>query len=617
MAFLKLPLRPGIVRETTDYTNQGGWYSCDKIRFIGGLPQKIGGWEKLSNEQFLGICRSILRFVTLDGDKRTGFGTNLKYYIEQGGDYFDITPIRRDVTLGTDPFDATDTETTVVVNDTGHGATEGDFVTFSGVTTFAGIPADDLNTEHQITEIIDANSYTISVATAATSTASGGGSSVDAAYQINIGAADASLGIGYGAGAYGLSGYGTYATGGGVTLQLRTWANDTYGEDLIINPRDGNIYYVDSTTVSSRAVALEDLGGASNVPTVAREILVSDVDRHVIAFGTNPIGSSTQDTLLVRWADQEDYLNWTPTTTTSAGDFRIGSGSEFITATQTRQEILIWTDNSLHSMQYIGGKIVFGQRLIAQNISIIGPNAKVAAGDSVYWMGRSQFYVYNGQVQILKSTVLDFVFTQMNFEQGYKVYASVNAANGEVRWDYTCVDGEENDRYVVFNYVDNVWYYGTMERTAWADRSLDDNPIAASSDGYLYYHEVGFDDGSTNPPSAIEAYVESSPIELGEGDDLMFIGRAIPDITFRNSTASSPSGTLTLTTRNYPGAGVAQTDGGGVTRTATSPVQEFTQQVYVRLRGRSVIVKFSSDGTGVGWRLGTLRLDVRKDGKSP
>jgi len=641
MPLTKLQFRPGINRETTSYTNEGGWFDCDKVRFRFGTPEKIGGWEKQSGRSFLGTCRGLIPWTALDGSSYLGVGTHLKYYINEGGGYNDITPIRNTTAAGDVTFAASNGSSTITVTDNSHGAVEGDFVTFSGAASLGGnITADVLNQEYQIATVINANSYTIEARTAGTTinditvdgqlaptlvTADGsdsgdGGASVVGAYQINTGLDTVIAGTGWGAGTWGRGTWGSGASLTATTDVLRIWSHDNFGEDLIINVRDGGIYYWDKSTSSApftRAVALSDLSGAdAGTPTIANQVLISDRDRHVIAFGADPVDNiGTQDPLLIRFSNQEDPTTWIPTATNTAGDLRIGTGSQIVTAVETRQQILVITDQSVHAMQYLGPPFTFGINLISENTTIMGPMAAIAVDDTVYWMGAEEFYVYNGSVQRLPCTVRDYVFSDFNDDQAEKVSSAVNSADGEVWWFYPSANSDTIDRYVVYNYQQQVWYYGTLARSVMIDRGLNPYPIAAGLDGYLYLHEFNNDDGSTTPPSPIEAYIESSQIDIADGDNFAFIRRIIPDVTFRDSTAASPHVDFTIKARNFPGGEYLQSDDAVVTKTASVPVEQFTNQVHIRLRGRSFAVRLSSDSEGVAWRLGSPRLDIRQDGR--
>jgi len=616
----KLQFKPGIMRETTSYTNEGGWFDCDKVRFRFGLPEKIGGWEKNSSSQFLGTARSLHPWVALDGSKYLGVGTNVKFYVESGGGYNDITPIRQTTSAGDVTFSATDGSTTITVSDTEHGAVQGDFVTFSDAASLGGqITATVLNKEYKIITVVDQDSYTITSAVTANSSDTGnGGSSTVGAYQINIGLDTVVGGPGWGSGTWSRGTWGSGSSNLVTSAILRIWSQDNFGEDLIINVRDGGLFYWDeSDGLNTRAVALSDRSGADvNTPTIARKVLISDRDRHVIAFGADGVGSiGTQDPLLIRFSNQEDPLTWTPTATNTAGDLRLSSGSKIVTAVETRQQILVWTDVSLHAMQYLGPPFTFGIGLISENTTIMSPNAAVAVDDAVFWMGQEEFYVYSGGVQKLPCTVRDFVFSDFNYDQKDKAFAGLNSSYGEIWWFYPSENSETNDRYVIYNYEQKIWYYGSMVRTAWVDRGINQYPIAAGRDGYLYYHELGCCDGSTTPLSAIESYIESSQIDIQEGNNFVFIRRIIPDITFDNSTNEDPTANLILKARNFPGGNYLQTNTAVVDRSATVPVEQFTDQVHVRLRGRSFALRVESDEIGVSWRLGSPRIDVRQDGR--
>ena len=640
MALTKLQFQPGINRETTSYSNEGGWFDCDKVRFRFGLPEKIGGWIAKSPTFFLGTCRALHSWVSLRGDQYIGVGTHLKYYVEEGGAYNDITPIRDTTSAGDVTFSATNGSSTITVADAGHGAVEGDFVTFSGAASLGGnITADVLNQEYQIATVPNDNSYTIEAREANTSISSitvegglnptpvladgsdtgDGGASVVGAYQINTGLDTVVAGNGWGAGTWGRDTWGSGTDLTATTDVLRIWSHDNFGEDLIINVRDGGIYYWDKSTSSApftRAVALSDVSGADAfTPTIAKQVIVSDRDRHVIAFGADPLDDiGTQDPLLVRFSDQEDPTTWLPTAENTAGDLRISSGSEIVAALETRQQILAWTDVSLHSMQFLGPPFTFGIDQISNNTTIMGPMAAIAVDDVVYWMGAQDFYIYDGRARKIPCSVKEYVFADFNDDQSEKVTAALNSSFGEVWWFYPSADSGTIDRYVVYNYTQDIWYYGTLDRTAWIDRGINSLPIAAGNNR-LYLHEFGLNDGSTSPESAIEAYIESSQIDISEGDSFAFIRRIIPDVTFEQSTATTPTMDMVVKVRNFPGASYSNSNTADVARSATVPVEQFTNQVHLRLRGRSFALRAQSDTTDVKWRLGSPRLDVRTDGR--
>lgn len=629
MPLTKLQFRPGLVRDTTSYSNEGGWFDCDKIRFRSGVPEKIGGWEKISNSQFLGTCRGLKPFRALDGTPFTGVGTHLKYYIEEGGGYNDITPIRATTAAGDVTFSATNGSSTITIDDNAHGAVANDFVTFSGAVTLGGnITADVLNQEYQIVTIVSDNSYTVTAkdsngdtVTANASDTGNGGSSVVGAYQINVGLDTTVGGTGWGAGTWGRSTWGSAATLSAVTDVLRLWSHDNFGEDLLFNVRDGGIYYWDKSSSSTppftRGVALSDRAGAdATTPTIAKQVLVSDRDRHVIVFGCdaeNNIG--LQDPMLIRFSDQENPTVWQSTATNTAGDLRLGSGSEIICAVETRQQVLVYTDTAVYAMQFLGPPFTFGVTLISENTTIMSPNTAKAVDDQVFWMGDEDFYVYNGQVQKLPCPVRSYVFNNFNDTQAEKAFAALNSTHNEVWWFYPSVNSEEIDQYVTYNYLENVWYFGTLNRTAWVDRGVRSFPLAASTDHYLYSQELGLNDGSTVPAQAISSYIESSQIDIGDGDNFAFIRRLIPDVTFTGSSATNPSANFLIKTRNFPGANFNATSTSDIVRSATVPVEQFTDQAHIRLRGRSMTLRVESDELDVQWRLGSPRLDIRPDGR--
>lgn len=613
MGFVPVNIRPGIRSNATKYDAEGAWFDCDKIRFVDGRPENIGGWQRYSESTFLGSCRALFNWVTLDSANYLAVGTNLKYYLERGQTFNDITPIRRSVTLGTDPFATTSGSAVIRVSDTGHGATDGDFVTFTGATGFNNIPADELNAEHQITWI-DANSYDITVTTLASATGSGGGASVDAEYQINTGQATATSGDGWGSSTWSRGTWGSASSVFVPTAQLRVWTQTNFGEDLVFNTRGAAIYYWDASGgVAARAVDLSTISGANQVPTVADAVLFTE-SRHLVAFGANPIGSAIQDPLFIRWASQESLIEWSPSATNTAGGQRLSTGSYYVSHLPMKQEVLVWTDSTLYSMQYVGAPYTFTFTPIGENVSIAGPNAAVSAGDIGYWMGKDKFYFYNGRVQTLVCDVWDHVFRDINPDQLFQTLAGTNEAYNEIIWYYCSSGSLVPDRYVIFNYVLNIWYYGSLTRTAWIDSPLRSKPLAAGTDGYIYWHETGLDDGSTSPPSAINAYIESGDADLGEGDVFMFIRRIMPDVKFTGSTDPNPSVTMTVKVRRSPGGAYPKQAAAAVTRTATIPVEQFTEVEWVRLRGRQAAFRIESNATGVRWKLGKPRIDAQPDG---
>ena len=642
MPLQKLQFQPGINKETTSYANEGGWFDCDKVRFRQGYPEKIGGWGKIGSNSFLGTCRALHPWRTLALDLFLGLGTSSKYYIESGQGYYDITPLRETTAAGGATLaKVANGDPTITVADPSHGAVAGDFVTFSDAVSLGGsITAAILNQEYEIDVIVDSNSYQIkarevadvsaitingvytpTTVNAAAGDSGNGGGSIVAAYQVSTGLNSAIFGTGWGAGTWSRNTWGSAAS---LTLTdvLRIWTHDNFGEDLLINVRNADIYFWDASEInalSTRATSLATRAaafGLTGAPTVATKVLVSDIDRHILAFGTDAIGDvGVQDPLLIRFSDQQNAFDWTPTVDNSAGDLRLGSGSKIETAVETRQQILVFTDVSLYAMQFVGAPFTFGISMISENTTIRSPLAVVAVDDSVYWMGKNEFYVYNGGVQKLPCTVRDYVFSDFNENQAEKCFAALNSAFSEVWWYYPSAASTEIDKYVVFNYVQNIWYVGSLNRTAWIDRGVYNLPIAASTDHYLYNHETGSDDGSTSPAQAITAYIESSQFDIGEGDQFSFVRRVIPDLTFRNSTAAAPVVNMTLQSRNFPGGNYTNTDTSPVVRSAIVPVEQFTQDANIRLRGRSMSLKVDSSTTGVAWRLGAPRIEIRPDGR--
>tara|TARA_R100000697_G_scaffold76941_1_gene89175 strand:+ start:47 stop:1957 length:1911 start_codon:yes stop_codon:yes gene_type:complete len=635
MPLSKLQFRPGINKETTSYSNEGGWFDCDKIRFRAGFPEKIGGWAKKTPNSFLGTTRALHPWQTISLANYLGVGTNIKYYIQYGGAYYDITPLRATTSAGDVTFSATNGSSTITVTDTSHGAIVGDFVTFSGAASLGGnITAEVLNQEYKIVTVPTANTYTITarevnpvsritvdgvytpVAVLASGSDSGnGGSSTVGAYQLNIGLNTSITGDGWNAGTWGR---GTWNSATTPTIQdvMRLWTHDNFGEDLIINIHNGGLYYYDSSQgLTYRATVLSSVAGAVSPPSIATKVLVSDVDLHVIAFGCDSEDDpGTQDPLLIRFSDQRNALDWKATVDNTAGDLKISSGSKIITAIETKREILVFTDTSIYSMQFIGPPDTFGITIVSEGISIRSPNSAVAIEDNVFWMGSNEFYVYNGAVQKIPCTLKDFVFSDFNSLQSEKVFAGVNSSFSEIWWFYPSADSNEVDKYVIYNYQQQIWYYGSLNRTAWLDRGVNELPISASTDFYLYNHETGDDDGSTDPVTAIPAHIESSQMDIGEGDQFTFISRIIPDITFRNSEIGKKA-SLILKTRNFPGGNYLQTDPTEVSKTATVPVEQFTNDAFIRLRGRSFALRVESTETGISWRLGSPRIDIRPDGR--
>ena len=613
MPLQKLLFKPGINREITSYSNEGAWVDADKIRFRQGFPEKIGGWESISSATFLGVCRSLKAWVTLGGVDLLGVGTNLKFYLEQGGQYNDITPIRATTSL-TNPFTTVNGNTVVTVTDATAGYENGDFVTFSGASAVGGLT---LNGEFEITYIAG-NTYTIVSPAAATSGATGGGS-VTATYQINIGASVGVPIVGWGAGAWGL---GVWGTGGSSVKPIRLWSQANFGQSLIFGPRGGGIFFWDgSGSSSTRGVLVSGIAGASGVPTVQNLLITSDASRFVFCIGANPIGTTTQNPMHVRWSAQEDFLDWTPSAVNQAGSLTLSRGSELVAVMQARQEILIWSNSALYSFQYVEPPIVWSSQLVGDNISIASQNSMAYANGTAYWMGKDKFYKYDGRTQPLPCDVRRYVFADINPQQYDQVYAGTNEGFHEVWWFYCSSASKTNDRYVVYNYLENTWYYGTMGRTAWLDTGERPSPIAATYNNKLVVQEVGCDDAETTSPVAIPAYVSSGQFDLDEGTNFSFVWRVLPDLNFDGSTTSAPSIDMSLLPQANSGSGYNDplsqggSNEGAVTRSSVVPVDQYTGQVNVRVRGRQMAFKIESSNVGVKWQLGSPRIDLRPDGR--
>jgi hypothetical protein len=626
MPLKKILFRPGVNRENTRYASEalgsvnsgtnaaGGWYESEKVRFRAGTPEKIGGWVRISNETYEGVCRSLWNWVTLSGANLIGVGTNLKFYIESGGAYNDITPIRASSTINNNPFLGNGT-TTVTVTDTAHGAVTGDFVTFSGAT---GTYATTYNAEFQVT-VIDANSYTITTPIVIAAGATGG-ASVVAAYQINVGPEYAVPLIGWGAGPWGA---GLWGTGGGSTASLRLWSQSNFGEDLLLAPRGGALYYWDQTNgLNTRAVLVSSIGGAdADVPVVLLSVFVSDASRFVFAFGCDDYGSSSLNPMLIRWSDQESILTWTPAPTNQAGSLQLSHGSEIVTSIQARQEIVVFTDSAIYSLQYVGPPVVWASQLLGDNVSIIGPNAVCLASGVVYWMGVDKFYKYDGRVQTLRCDLRQHIFSDINLTQASQVFAGTNEGFNEAWWFYCSAGSNTVDKYVVYNYLEDIWYYGTMARSAWLDSGLRNYPLGATYINNLVNHELGVDDNSTATTTAISALIGSSEFDIDDGHNFGFVWRVLPDLTFRGSTSGTPQCTMTLIPYQNSGTGAndprstAGTSNASIQRIATAPVEEFTGQVYIRIRGRQLIFQMESTQVGTTWQLGAPRIDIKTDGR--
>ena len=768
MPLKKVLFKPGVNRENTRYTTEGGFYESEKVRFRQGTPEVIGGWERISTDTFLGVCRSLWSWTTLSLQTFTGVGTNLKFYLELGGSYYDETPIRAATVLGTNPFTTYNGYNIVAVYDAAPGnLLIGDFVTFTGSTAVGGL---SLNNNYQTqapqgvftasisgtvmtvtsmdsgiilngstitgsgvtpgTTITSLGSgtggvgtynlsasqtvpsgiltaaaptlvatYFITTATPATSSATGGGSTVTATYEINVGTEIAIPATGWGAGGWGGGGWGVGAIS---TAELRIWNQTNFGQDLIFGPRDGNIYYwnaligyepfavtatvasptvvsatvdlpdltaimfevqgagtlptgisagtvyyvrkLTSTTfnisstptgalvnvtapgtgtlyLSSRGIPLSSLAGDGYAPIVQNAIAVSDASRFVFAFACNDYGSTEQDPMLIRWSDQEDPTVWFPSATNQAGSIRLSSGSEIITVLQYRQEIVVWTDSSLYSLQYIGAPIVWSSQIVGDNLSIVGPKSMALASGRVFWMGIDKFYVYDGIVRTLRCDLRRYIFEDINLEQKEQIVCGTNEGFNEVWWFYCSAGSTVIDKYVIYNYLEDVWYYGTMGRTAWLDTGINDYPIAATYNYNIVQHEKGVNDNVTGNPLPIEAFILSSEFDIDDGHNFAFVWRMLPDLTFRGSSASAPTATMYLYPLKNSGSGYNNPPSVGgqnyadVTRTAVIPIEQFTGQIYTRVRGRQLAFKIYSNQLDTTWQLGAPRFDIRPDGR--
>ena len=620
MALSKFIFRPGINREGTEYDNEGGWFDSNLIRFKNGRVQKIGGWAKDTLDTYLGKARALHAWVSLEGSKYLGVGTTWKYYIKEGTNFDDVTPIRSTTSAGDVTFAATNGSSTITVTDTSHGAVTNDFVTFSGAATLGGnITAAVLNQEYQIAMVTGTNTYEITAkdtsgatVTANASDSGNGGSSVVGTYQINVGLDVYVASTGWGTGTWGASTWGS-SSAISASNQLRLWTHDHFGENLIMNVRGGGIYrWLEQSGTSTRAVALSGITGANQVPTVGLQAITSEKDRHLIILGADPVTDSARtgsvDPMLIAFSDQENELDFEPRSTNTAGELRLSSGSAIIGAVKSRQEILIWTDTALYSMQFIGPPFTFGINLINENSGLVAPKAAVTAPSGVFWMGYDNFYVYTGSVKKVPCSVLSYVFDDYNSSQTFKTHAFTNTQYDEVGWYYCSASSDEIDRYVVYNYAENVWSYGQLRRYAWLDAGVEPYP-RATENSYLYEHETGYDaDGSP----MTNVFVESSDFDIGDGEQFAFINRMIPDIRFLGNSDSGQVN-IVLKTRNFPGD--------TLTTNSTSAISSSTQQSHVRARARQAVVRIESDddnvpaNTATGWRLGATRLDVRTDGR--
>ena len=614
--------KPGVNRENTRYYNETGWYESEKVRFRQGSPEMIGGWQPLTLATYQGVCRALFDWTTLGGAKIVATGTNLKYYVETGAQYYDITPIA-DTTTGSATFTATPGSSQIVVNDPAYNThVIGDFVTFTDAVSLGGnITAAVLNQEYQMIFVDPTTGdYTIDVGVVADVLDVGdGGVATIAEYQLSVGPAIQVPSLGWGAG---LWGGGAWGIGTTTDIELRIWSQGNYGENLIFGPRYGGMYYWSANSgVTSRAVELSTGFPSSGVPTAQNYILISDVSRFVFAFGANPIGSAYSDPMLVRWSDQEDAWNWTPSATNQAGEIRLSHGSEIATAIQTRQEILCWTDIALYSLQYVGAPVVWQTQLLSDNISVMSPNGVATASNVVYWMGKDKFYMYDGTVQTLNCDLRRYVFDDINQSQPYQVCCGTNEGFNEIWWFYCSANSTVVDKYVVYNYVEKLWHYGNMGRTAWLDSTTTRFPIAATYDQTLVTHENGLNDNTTGTNNPIHAWISSAEWDSDDGHNFSFMYRMLPDVTFQNSTATNPTATMTVTPLRNSGSGYTSPPSLGgsssadVIRTASVPIEQFTGQVFIRVRGRQFTFKIESNQLDTTWQLGKMRLDIRTDGR--
>lgn len=613
MPLQRLQFKPGFVRDTTALAAEGGWYEGNNVRFRRGFPEKIGGWQRISSALFQGVCRTLTAWRTLAGSTLYGMGTHLKMYVALGGVYYDITPVRQSVTTAANAFTTTNGSPVVTATAAAHGAATGDFVAISGAaTTVGGITTTQINGDYQIT-VVTANTFTFVVSSNATSGATGGNGVFD--FQIAPGTETAAGTSGWGAGGYGNSGYGQSAG----TIPMRIWSQVPYGELLVYGPRGGPMYQFTppaGVAAPARGVLVSSLGGASAVPLTQNAMLFSPAARILVLCGTNSIAGAVFDPLLVRWSDSDSIVQWTPSASNQAGEYRLPQGSSIVATANARQDTLILTDTTAYLMQYIGAPYIFGFTQQADNISIAGPNAVVAAGGVVFWMGADKFYYYDGRVQPLDCPLLNEVFNSINAEQSAQFFAGTSEGFNEVWWWYCSAGVTVPDRYVTFNYVSKAWAYGSMTRTAWLDTPLSAGPLAATYVKNLVQHEIGVDDSITATPQPITAYARSSDFDIGDGQNYAFVSKLLPDVSFAGSTISAPAVTMTLQGRKNPGGTVSATPAQVVTLTATSPDLRWTDELSVRLRARQMNIEIRSTAVGVKWQFGTPRLNVRPDGRA-
>jgi hypothetical protein len=641
MALQKLQFRPGLNREGTDYSNEGGWYDADKVRFRSGFPEKIGGWRRYATNQFLGLARALWNWVTTSANNYLGVGTNVKYYVELGGFFFDVTPIvYTSVNVSAPVFYTTVNSATITVVDASYHPSVGDYVIVSGANTIANtaITSTILNAEHVVTSLVNSTAYTFAVSTTATNTANGGGTTVTIQYEYPVGLDIAIVGTGWGSGPWSRSTWGS-AFNGGVQNQLRLWTNDNYGDFLFIAPRGGAVYYwipvgtYPSGTAAgntTRAQSLADQATSAGysgafVPNTTNQVLASAIQRFIICMGSNPYDPTNSETdfdpMLVRWSDQENPYEWVPAVTNQSGEFRLSNGSFIVSARSTRQEILVWTDTAIYSMQYLGPPYVWGFQILMDNISIISPNAAITANNITYWMGVDRFYMYSGRVETLPCSLWQYVYNDINKNQGFQVFAGGNDGYSEIWWFYCSTNSNVIDKYVIYNYLERTWAYGTMARTAWLDSPLRQYPMAADYNRRILFHEAAVDDIAGDTAVPINAYVQSSDFDIGDGHNFGFVWRILPDINFNGSNVNGPSVTMTVKPRQNSGApyGTANSprvlSSNNYAVSGVYNIQEFTGQVYTRLRGRQLAFRIESNNLGTQWQLGSPRIDIRNDGR--
>ena len=639
MAFIKLQFKPGVNRDQTDYSNEGGWYECDKIRFRSGYPEKIGGWTKGTTNTFDGVCRQMWNWITTYNDNLLALGTDSKAYIENGGYFYDITPFGSAL-AGSNTFSVTSGSKVVTVTTTTalpDWLVTGEPVLVAGfVSALGGVPITELNGVRTITKT-GANSFTFTATTTASSSTSVSGTGYTVQAEIEPGNPITIQGLGWGVGGWGRDAWGLGATGSGINLPQRDWWFDNFDNDLVMNIRNGAPYWwVRGATddpqnaLGTHAITLQDYATGEGydpnaVPAQVMQLLVSQQDRHLVAFGAVPFGSTSVadfDPMLIRWADQDTPGDWTPSQTNTAGDLRVSRGSRIVRAMPTRQEILVWTDTNLYTLQFLGTLDVFGLQEYADNISVMSPRCMASAANITYWMGQDKFYAYTGRVETLPCTLRNHVFNNFNLNQADQVVCGTNEQWNEIWWFYPTADSNYNNAYVVYNHLERIWYYGTIDRTAWLDTPLRNYPQGANTpitvngntvttgDGYVYNHEDGVDADGV----AMDSYIQSSDFDLDDGDNFMLTRRILPDLSFAGSTAQSPEATLTIRPRNFPG-GSFSSDPADTQRVIESSVGRYTDQVFMRARARQMALKIRSQNLGVQWQLGAPRLDVRPDGR--